>query len=141
MKRITTRSQELSDRNNNSPRVIRFQITFIEPDGCLRRILGPNWGHLHHETREQAEAALRAVLQNNTPAMLASVYGPFFLSSCRVDEIECYPSGDAVGIYVTAPIGTWRCMYQRTRPTVEHRASSTDTSCSCSCGGWFIEGT
>lgn len=79
------------------PNVKRFAITVPWAELPGTRVLAfANQGRNHHDTREQAEQYLRDVQQNNSPERLKE----FKLDLARVDEIECYHHGDAVGIYV-----------------------------------------
>ena len=80
-------------------RTQRWALTHVGEDG-LRKLTFANQGRNHFDTQQAAETRLRAVLHNNEPGRLVQIYGRDFLSSVRVDQIECYGHGDAVGIYI-----------------------------------------
>lgn len=71
---------------------MRFVITKVTRDG-LRVLATTNQGRRHHDTREEAEQQLAAILSNNSADTLASVYGD--VRKMRVDEVECYDHGDS----------------------------------------------
>lgn len=77
-----------------------FAITHINRDG-QRQLTFANQGRNHLPTRGAAEKKLAAILENNNGNDLTRLYGD--TSKMRVDEIDCYPSGDATGIYIDDP--------------------------------------
>jgi len=79
--------------------MIRYNITFVYKNG-LRGLLGANQGRYFHDTRESAEAHLKAVLENNSEEKLLSICGEQAKGTFRVDPFDCYEKGDAKGIYV-----------------------------------------
>ncbi len=68
----------------------RFAITHLAKDG-LRTLAFANQGQHHYDTRELAESALLV--------MRSSLQYRLGLVALEVREVECYPHGDAVGIY------------------------------------------
>jgi hypothetical protein len=70
-----------------------FAITKVA--GNLRVLADANQGRYHFATREEAEGRLKAILSNNHGDTLRSVFGD--TSKMRVDAVECYDHGDAVG--------------------------------------------
>lgn len=80
------------------PNVKRWAITIPTHDNDpeYRVLAFANQGRNHYDTREQVEQALRSVQQNNSPERLKE----FKLDQARVDEVECYHHGDAIGIYI-----------------------------------------
>lgn len=75
----------------------RYAITKINTYG-LRVLAFANQGRNHFDTKAKAEAHLAAVLKNNSADTLRSVYGD--TTKMRVDPVECYDHGDAVGTVV-----------------------------------------
>jgi len=79
-----------------------YQVTYTAKNG-LRILLGAAQGRHMHPSREDAEAFLSVLLQNNQEEKLASVFGPQSRGTFRVDSFECYDHGDPVSIYVDEP--------------------------------------
>ena len=73
--------------------MIRYTITHVGGDG-FRTFSLRNTGTSHYPTPEDAQSHLGAMLAANSAATLASVYGPHFITTARVDSVECYPHGD-----------------------------------------------
>jgi hypothetical protein len=75
----------------------RFAITHLHKNG-LRGLTLANQGRNHYDTRAEALAALAAFM--NPEHGLDKVLDAAEYSTLRVDPIECYDHGDAVGIWV-----------------------------------------
>lgn len=71
----------------------RFAITHVDEHG-QRTLTFANQGRNHYETREAAEKAMREF----EPDLRAKVLGDR-ADSLEVRDVECWPSGDAKGIY------------------------------------------
>ena len=73
-----------------------LSATLEEPDG-LRVLAFANQGRNHFDTREAAEAHIAATMNpaTNCADTLRSVFGD--VTKARVDSVECYDHGDAVG--------------------------------------------
>lgn len=92
------RNEERIARDHASRKTL-YNVSYILPNG-LRTIMGPAQGRHMKATREEAEETLAAILANNSPDRLLSIFGPRFIETARVDAFECYGHGDPVGIYV-----------------------------------------
>ncbi len=77
----------------------RFALTHINRDG-MRQLTSRNIASAHFDTRAEGDGHLKAFLKNNTEKLLAEVYGKQALGTFSIREIDCYPSGDAIGIYL-----------------------------------------
>ena len=77
---------------------IRYAVTHVNRDN-MRTLTGRNVSHNHFDTTEAAREYIAEMLKNNTPALLADVYGPQALGTFEVRPVECYMHGDAIGIY------------------------------------------
>lgn len=75
----------------------KFAITCINADG-MRCLFGPNQGRLFRATRAEAESQLAALISAYSPELLAE-----FGYGYRVDEVDCYETGDAKGFYFKDP--------------------------------------
>jgi hypothetical protein len=76
----------------------RYAITHRSDKLGLRTFSMPaNQARYHFDERAAAEAALEAF---KGPNGLCKVLSPTEMKTLRVDPIECYDHGDAVGIYV-----------------------------------------
>lgn len=75
----------------------RYAVTKINEDG-YRVLACANRGQYHFLNRVEAQTFLDNILKNNSEDMLRSVYGD--TTKMRVDPIECYHHGDAIGIYI-----------------------------------------
>lgn len=65
----------------------------------MRTLAWANQGRNHKLSREEADSHLESMLEHNHGNVLESVYGPAGAKSLAVREVECYESGDAIGIY------------------------------------------
>lgn len=74
----------------------RWAITIPTDDPGYRVLAFPNQGRNHYDTEEKAEQGLKDLQQNNTPECLKQ----FKLDQARIDQVECYHHGDAIGIYI-----------------------------------------
>ena len=79
----------------------RYAITHINKDG-IRQLTFANQGRNHSDTREHAEMRLANLRANNTPAVMQMYYYKG-KDTFQIREVECYPSGDAHGIYFEDP--------------------------------------
>jgi len=79
----------------------QFALTHINQDG-MRQLTRPNQGRNHFSKLEDAENYF-ACLFNNSQTTLAKVYGKQSLGTFRIDPVECFDNGDAVGIYIRDP--------------------------------------
>lgn len=87
-----------SRRTPTTDRVTRYVVTHIDRDG-MRRLFGPAQGRFTHETAEEAQAHIDAIINNNGAQTLHDVYGPQDLK-LEVRPCECWPGHfDPVGIY------------------------------------------
>lgn len=75
----------------------RYAITHVHKNG-LRGLTFANQGRNHYDTRAAAYEALGAYMRPGNG--LDRVLEPKQFESLRVDTIECYDHGDAVGIWV-----------------------------------------
>jgi len=75
---------------------IMFVPTYINKSG-MRTLVNSNQRRCFKDTREEAQALLDAMLNNNSDGRIAEIFGnnPRF----EVREVECYPGGDAKGIW------------------------------------------
>lgn len=73
----------------------RFVITKVS--GGLRVLATANQGRYHSDTREQAEAKLKTMLENNSESTMQSVFGKNYRKEMKVIPVQCYDHGDAVG--------------------------------------------
>ncbi len=78
--------------------MIKYVITHINKSG-MRQLTGPNQGHRFDDTSEKAQARLDTMIRCNSPEQLSSFFGPQSLGTFEVRPVECYKSGDAMGIY------------------------------------------
>jgi hypothetical protein len=77
---------------------IMYALTFVNKDG-FRILAQANQGRNHFKTKEEANQHLKAVIQNNSPSTLESIYGKEGLKTLEVRPVNCYDHGDAMGIY------------------------------------------
>lgn len=77
----------------------RFAITHVAAADGLRVLSRANQGRNHFDTEQAGRDYLAAMLdpQTNRPGVLRSVFGPHYLTTMRVEAVECYDHGDAVG--------------------------------------------
>ena len=82
--------QELSKADKTANYPIRYIITCIKTHGDLagmRQMMAAAQGRNTHTTKEEADKALSALLENNTSELLQSVGYSF-----EVSAVKCYPN-------------------------------------------------
>lgn len=72
-----------------------FAITHKHKCG-LRGLTFANQGRNHYPSKAIAEEALDAFKKGGLDRVLT----PEQMASLRVDEVDCYPHGDAIGVWV-----------------------------------------
>jgi len=77
---------------------IRYALTHINRDG-MRVLTCQNTGRNHYHAASEAAGYLAAFIENNSRKTLVDVFGPQAWGTFRVSAVECYPHGDAAGIY------------------------------------------
>ena len=68
-----------------------FVVTYVMENGN-RRMTGQVCGRNVYATKEEAEKALRAFIDNNSVSTLEMLYGD--VNEMEVREVECYDNGD-----------------------------------------------
>ena len=76
----------------------RFVITYINQNG-QRQLKGTNQSRFHSLTKSEAEQKLDAFINSNTLKDIVLYYGKNSIGTFKVQEAECYPTGDLKSIY------------------------------------------
>jgi hypothetical protein len=75
----------------------KFYVSFVNIQG-MRQILKTGF-----RDRAGAQILYEAFINDNDKDRLAMIYGKNAIDSFRIDEVECYESGDPKSIYISDP--------------------------------------
>ena len=79
-------------------RLTRFVVTYVDSHTGFRTLAHPCQGRYTFATAEEAGAYMLAMLSNNGPELIASIWGPD--PRFEVRPCSCYPGHfDPAGIY------------------------------------------
>ena len=80
----------LAASDKEYPFVVRFVVTHVNKEG-FRQMTSSCQGRNTYDTWTEANDHRKAILENNTEGMLASVHGEQSINSYRVRPTACYP--------------------------------------------------